>query len=178
MAHHLVNAESSSSGMVYLAFEVDGQMVRKSIAPDRPVADHIAEIDAWMVGEGAPALAPPARALIEQAASAWTPEVIAAWIDQFAEEPVDPTTRTITKRQLVAALIIGAGVTEPDAFIEGAIATIPDATGRALALNDWRNAPYYVRGHALFNDPDMLGAIGKSPAEIDQLWALAVTLPA
>lgn len=99
--------------------------------------------------------------------------VIQPWIEP---EPPAAASQSITKRQTNAALIL-SGITEPDAFIEGAIATIADPTAKALGLNDWRNAPYYVRSHPLFNDPAMLAAIGMGEQEIDGLWALALTLP-
>lgn len=111
---------------------------------------------------------------------------VAQWWAENPDAPVAPyvpppepaaTDQSISKRQLVAALILGAGQTDPDSFIEAAIGAITDAVARALALNDWRNAPYFVRTHALFNDPDLLAAAGMSGAAIDGLWSLAVTLP-
>ncbi|MAN78375.1 MAG: hypothetical protein CML24_14605 [Rhizobiales bacterium] len=87
-------------------------------------------------------------------------------------EPTDPLTLSLSKRQVNAALIL-AGHTDPDAFIETAIATITDDTARALALNDWRFAPYYKREHPLLNDPDILTAAGFTPDDVDDLWAVA-----
>lgn len=91
-------------------------------------------------------------------------------------EPVDPLTLTLTKRQVNAALIL-SGITDPDGFIETAVAAIEDDTQRALALNDWRHAPYYEREHPLFNNPAMLGATEMSDQEIDDLWILATQQP-
>lgn len=92
-------------------------------------------------------------------------------------EPVDPLTLTLTKRQVNAALIL-AGHTDPDAFVEGAIDTIADPTQKALALNDWRFAPYFQRSHPLLNDEDVLAAASLTPEQVDGLWAVASTLPA
>lgn len=91
-------------------------------------------------------------------------------------EPTDPLVLVLSKRQVNAALIL-AGHTNPDAFIETAIATIADETQRALALNDWRAAPYYKRDHPLLNDPDILAAAGFTPEDVDNLWLAAVELP-
>ena len=92
-------------------------------------------------------------------------------------DPVDPLTLTLTKRQVNAALIL-AGHTDPDAFVEGAIDTIADPTQKALALNDWRFAPYFQRSHPLLNDEDVLAAASLTPEQVDGLWAVASTLPA
>lgn len=88
--------------------------------------------------------------------------------------PPDPSPldQTLTKRQVNTALIL-SGNTDPDGFIEAAIATIADDTQRALALNDWRYAPYYERNHPLFNDPAMLAATNMTAQQVDDLWALA-----
>lgn len=90
-------------------------------------------------------------------------------------DPVDPLTLSLTKRQVNAALIL-AGHTDPDAFIEAAIATVEDETARALALNDWRLAPYYKRDHPLLNNADILAAAGFTPQDVDDLWAVAAQL--
>lgn len=92
-------------------------------------------------------------------------------------EPIDPLELSLSKRQVNAALIL-AGHTDPDAFIEAAIATIDDETQRALALNDWRFAPYFKRDHPLLNDADILAAAGFTPGDVDGLWIAAINLPA
>lgn len=92
-------------------------------------------------------------------------------------EPPSPLTQDLTKRQVIAAMITGASILDPDAAVTAAIGAIADPVARALALNDWRNAPYYKRDHALFNDADLLAAMGLNSASVDALWALAVQQP-
>lgn len=106
-----------------------------------------------------------------------TSEEIAAWeaAKQQQQDP-DPLSLSLTKRQINAALIL-AGHTDPDTFIETAITAIEDATARALALNDWRYAPYYDRSHPLFNNLAMLTATGMTSQDIDALWLLAIDQP-
>lgn len=58
------------------------------------------------------------------------------------------------------------------------MAAIPDPVARALALNDWANAPAYTRDHPLFNDPSMLAAAGMSSGQLDALWMLSKDTPA
>lgn len=96
------------------------------------------------------------------------------------EAPPEPpaTSLPLTKRQVVRAMIVGAGIVDPDAFIEAAISAISDPTTEALARADWRYAPYYSRDHALFSDADLLAATGLTPESIDALWAVGVQQPA
>ena len=91
--------------------------------------------------------------------------------------PPEPTP-TLTKRQVTAALIVGANQLDPEGAITAAIEAMTDPVQRALALNDWRNAPYYRRDHALFNDANLLTAMNLTPTQVDQLWTLAASLPA
>jgi hypothetical protein len=93
------------------------------------------------------------------------------------EPPFDPLTQTLTKRQVNAALILGANVLSPDAFVRTALDAIEDPVGKALALNDWETAPYFERGHPLFTNEQVLVAAGMSPAAIDALWALGWQQP-
>lgn len=88
----------------------------------------------------------------------------------------DPLARHLSKRQINAALIL-AGITEPDAFIEDAAAAISEETARALAVNDWRYATHFTRSYALFSDKRVLKRIGKSSAEMDEIWLSAGKLP-
>lgn len=129
------------------------------------VEDHRGEI--WYTGPNAPFvvdfLGDPAQHGLVSANPAAA--------DDQSELP--PLERHLTKRQINAALIV-AGQTDPDGFIETAIASIGDATQRALALNDWRYAPYYERNHPLFNDPAMLTATSLSGQDIDDLWLVAL----
>lgn len=92
-------------------------------------------------------------------------------------DPVDPLTLPVTKRQAVLAMVQGAGVEDPDAAVEAAIAAISDATTRGLARADWRYAPQFWRDHALFNDADLMAAMGLTASDIDGLWVLALTQP-
>ena len=55
---------------------------------------------------------------------------------------------------------------------------IPNATQRALALNDWLYAPVYVRTNPLFSDQELIGPAGLNAAAIDGLWLMAKDLPA
>ena len=93
-----------------------------------------------------------------------------------------PEPDTLTKRQIVRALILGTAATEnpildPDAFILGALEAIADPVEKALAIQDWHYAPYYLRDHELFSNPDILGASGLSPEMVDQLWQLGKAQP-
>lgn len=132
------------------------------------LADHRGEI--WYTGPNAPFIVdflgdPAQHGLVS----------VNPAIDVDVEE-LPPLERHLTKRQVNAALIL-AGQVDPDAFVEAAIALIGDATQRALALNDWRYAPYYERNHPLFNDPAMLAATGLSEPDIDGLWLTALGTP-
>lgn len=91
-------------------------------------------------------------------------------------EPVTPAP-TLTKRQIIAALILGAEILDPDTAILGAIGNITDPLEQALALNDWKNAPFYVRSHPLFNSPELLSTMGMTSEEVDVLWDMAKVLP-
>lgn len=109
-----------------------------------------------------------------------TPQEIAQFqADQAAStpQPVDPLTQTLTKRQVNAALILGAGILSPDDFIRSILEAITDPTARALALNDWETAPYYLRTHPLFTDPAVLTAADMTPQQVDALWALGYQQP-
>lgn len=94
------------------------------------------------------------------------------------EAPPPPPVSSInlSKRQITAALIM-SGIIDVDGFISTALDAIDDPVGRALAVNDWSNAPYYTRDHQLFNDPAVLGAVDLTPEQIDGLWMLAKDLP-
>lgn len=91
---------------------------------------------------------------------------------------LNPLDVPLTNRQINRALVLGAGITEPDAFIRAALAAIKDDTKRALALIDWEGATNHHRTSEYFNDPDMLVEAGMDSEKVDQLWALGVTLPA
>lgn len=88
-----------------------------------------------------------------------------------------PSDFQLTKRQVCAALILSGTTDDPDTFVRGVLATIPDAQAKALALNDWANAPFYTRDNALFADPSLLGAAGLTSDQIDQFWMLAKDQP-
>jgi len=90
-------------------------------------------------------------------------------------DPV-PSDFPLTRRQIRAALILN-GILDPDAWMQGVMATIPDPVTRALALNDWANAPVYDRDNPLFNDPSLIAAAGMTPAQVDALWMAAKDLP-
>jgi len=92
-----------------------------------------------------------------------------------APDPV-PSDFPLTRRQIRAALILN-GILDPDAWMQGVMATIRDPVTRALALNDWANAPAYDRGNPLFNDPSLIAAAGMTPAQVDALWMAAKDLP-
>lgn len=88
-----------------------------------------------------------------------------------------PADYDLTKRQICAALIMGGLTTDPDAWMKGLMASIPSPVARALALNDWLNAPFYVRSNPLFSDPELIGPAGLNAAAIDGLWLVAKDLP-
>lgn len=96
----------------------------------------------------------------------------------FVDPPAPgPAAYDLSKRQICAALIISSTTTDPDGFMVGIIGHIVDATAKALALNDWQNAPVYLRDNPLFNDPDLLVAAGMTSDQVDALWMLAKDLP-
>lgn len=92
--------------------------------------------------------------------------------------PPNPLEQTATKRQINAALIVSGVSATPDAWMTELLGAIVDPTARALAINDWANAPFYERTAPLFNDEDLIAAAGLTSEQVDGLWALAVTLPA
>lgn len=93
---------------------------------------------------------------------------IPKWVNVLEATPF----QNLTKRQVCAALILANFTTDPNTFVLGVLATITDATAKALAINDWDNAPYFERSNALFADPTLLGTGGITPAQIDQFWRL------
>lgn len=92
-------------------------------------------------------------------------------------DEIDPLTLPLTKRQITRALILGANIQDPDAVIETAISSISDPAERALAVSDWRHAPYYLRDHPLFASEELLTATGMTPQDVDGLWALGAAQP-
>ena len=82
-----------------------------------------------------------------------------------------------SKRQINAALILSGLTTEPETWMDGILANIPDPVTRALALNDRRNAPYYERSNPLFNDPALLALAGLTVEQVDAMWAAAGGYP-
>lgn len=97
-----------------------------------------------------------------------------SWVEPEPIE-IDLLGQTLTRRQVRAALALN-GI-DRDA-IPNAIAAIPDAVQRDLALIDWEDAPYYVRTHPLFSNAALLATLGLDAAAIDALWAQAINLPA
>lgn len=91
---------------------------------------------------------------------------------------LDPLEIPLTKRQINAALIQGAGITDPGAYIRDALSSITDPTARALAINDWDYKPTHERTSGYFNDPDVMAAANLTSAQIDGLWTLGAGLPA
>lgn len=89
-----------------------------------------------------------------------------------------PAAHPLTKRQVCAALILGGITDDPNGFVLNVLSTIPNATAKALAINDWNYAPYYTRTNPLFSDPSLLGASGITPEQIDQFWLLGAQQPA
>ena len=87
-----------------------------------------------------------------------------------------PSDFPLTRRQIRTALILN-GVLDPDAWMQDVMATIPDPVTRALALNDWANAPVYDRDNPLFNDASLIAAAGMTPAQVDALWMAAKDMP-
>lgn len=120
------------------------------------------------------------------------PEGLSAFIDTYGMAiggtyisgtytPPDAPPATIptrTKRQINAALILSGLTTDPEAWMDGILANIPDPVARALAFNDRRNAPYYDRSNPLFNDPALLALAGLTVEQVDAMWAAAGELPA
>lgn len=88
-----------------------------------------------------------------------------------------PSDFVLSKRQISAALILSGVTLDPDAWMAALMAYILDPQAQALAVNDWKNAPAYVRDNPLFNDPDLLTAAGMTGEQIDALWMLAKGLP-
>lgn len=103
----------------------------------------------------------------------FTPEEIAA-AEAAANAPPDLPR---SKRQINAALILSGLTTEPETWMDGILANIPDPVTRALALNDRRNAPYYERSNPLFNDPALLALAGLTVEQVDAMWAAAGGYP-
>ena len=103
----------------------------------------------------------------------FTPEEIAAAEAAAANAPKPSRT----KRQINRALILSGVTTDPEAWMDGILANIPDPVARALALNDRRNAPYYERNNPLFNDPALLALAGLTVEQIDAMWAAAGDYP-
>ena len=99
-------------------------------------------------------------------------------IQPYVEPQPNPLDQRLTKRQVIAAMILGASVLDPDGAVTTAIGSITDPVAAALALNDWRNAPFYKRDHPLFNDPDLMAAMSLTSEQIDALWALGTEQPA
>lgn len=81
----------------------------------------------------------------------------------------------LTRRQVRAALA-SAGLSRT--AVPDAIETIVDPLERDLALIDWEDAPYYMRSHPLFNNADLMAALGLNPATIDAMWVAGHALPA
>lgn len=109
-----------------------------------------------------------------------TPQEVAQWeAEQAANQPkpMDPLTQPLSKRQINAALILGAGILSPDDFIRSILEAIVDPTARSLALNDWETAPYYMRDHPLFTDTAVLAAAEMTTQQVDALWALGYQQP-
>lgn len=99
-------------------------------------------------------------------------------ISPYVEPVANPLDQHLTKRQVIAAMILGAGVLDPDGAVTAAIGSITDPVAAALALNDWRNAPFYKRDHPLFNDADLMAAMSLTSEQIDGLWTLGTQQPA
>jgi hypothetical protein len=106
----------------------------------------------------------------------FTPEEIAA-AEAEANEPPPVVILPRSKRQINAALILSGLTTEPETWMDGILANIPDPVTRALALNDRRNAPYYERSNPLFNDPALLALAGLTVEQVDAMWAAAGGYP-
>jgi hypothetical protein len=91
--------------------------------------------------------------------------------------PPSPVPAVVGSGQIRAAMIasgIAADDAALDALIEGALAgAIADATERAIALTLWRNASDFKRDNAFIAAAQL--ALGKSAAEIDDLFRLAAT---
>lgn len=123
-------------------------------------------------GEQAPEGFYIASSRVELVDGEWT------YVNSFAEIPIpNPLEQSITKRQMLASLI-GAGIYNGEEVIDNAINNMQDSAKKAQALLDWKYAGNFVRSHDLFNDPDMLDLMGFTPESVDNLWAVAVNLPA
>lgn len=98
--------------------------------------------------------------------------------EEAAADAAPPVFPRLTKRQIGNALIASGMTLDPDQWVSGALSHVENPIQRALALNDWKTAPYYDREHPMFNNPAVLSGVGITTNQIDQLWALAATLPA
>lgn len=91
--------------------------------------------------------------------------------------PEPPVPGIVGSGQIRAAMIasgIAADDAALDALIEGALAgAIADPTERAIALTLWRNASDFKRDNAFIAAAQ--AALGKTSAEIDDLFRIAVT---
>lgn len=179
----LLGTDLEAKGLIHvkvdLTHDTKTDTVRFAFAPDASVEGQLDTLDASLVRDGYPPFTEDERWQVTSTAERhWTPERRAEFRSGLAAPQPNPLDQTLTKRQVCAALIIGAQVEDPEAAITAAIKSIPDPVQRALALNDWRNAPYYARNHALFNEPALLRAMNIHPDTADQLWLLGVTLPA
>jgi len=90
---------------------------------------------------------------------------------QVAELTKEPDAAVVTQRQFRLALLAG-GIRAAD--IEAIIAQIPDATAREAAEIEWNWASVIARTNPLV--AQLGGLLGKTDAEIDQLFAIAASL--
>ena len=93
-------------------------------------------------------------------------------LDLTPEEIAARLPSIVTNWQFKQALIAAMGILPDD--IAGMLSAIPDPIDRAKALVDWSNAETVRRDHPLI--PVIASQLGKTDAEIDQLFAYAATL--
>lgn len=97
-------------------------------------------------------------------------------------EPIPELEQPLSKRQVTRAIILGTAATpnpirDPDSYILTALEAIEDPTEQALAREDWKYSPYFLRNHPLFSDESVLEAAHFTPELVDQLWILGLSQP-
>lgn len=94
--------------------------------------------------------------------SEWTAPVVV---------PVDPVFPTLTRRQLLLALL-SIDVSNDD--VEAHINAITDPFEKASALIEWQDTKDYRRDHPLV--VEIAEAMSLPPSQVDDLWRWAATI--
>lgn len=96
---------------------------------------------------------------------------------RIERESAAPAPKKVGSGQIRAAMILSGIAADDDALstlIEGILANIPDESEQAVAVTLWRNASEFKRDHKFI--AAVQAALGKTDADIDQLFRLAATV--